>query len=261
MDTHDVSDVLFGIKERQLVYFENGGPPVETDYKVILNAETNECLYSGKIYSPILNADIMDSVSEYDSLQLARVRSYYGKRFEFTFIMPELEFNLGPEKTIFSMNIMNSYDGTTSLHVVGGLYVLVCTNGAKIGKMTYQFSRKHTSSIGRHELSGFIRDSVDYISSRSLAVMSKPWSNDVSLVKNQFKQLSAIFPARKDDHLHPGVMALDAEYGKMSQHYNGDREFALFMAATGMATRPKEFGLGISYTKSLDSIVGEVFFN
>ena len=260
-DTRDADSILFGIKERPLLYFENGGPPVETDYKVLLNEKTNEPLYLGKSYSPIHNRDIMSAVGDFKQLQLSRIRNYYGKRFEFTFIMPDTKFQLGPEETLFSLNIMNSYDGSSSLHVVGGLYVLVCSNGAKVGRLTYQFKRRHTSEIGRNELSGFVADSIEYISERTEKLSLKSWSDDKVIVREQFQQLIKVFPTRKDNALHSTIAALDSEYQKMETKYSDQKEFALFMAVTNMTTRPNQYGLSPTYTKQLDNLVGEVFFN
>jgi len=259
-DTPDVSTVLFGIKERPLVYFENGGPAVETEYKVLLNEKTNGVLYTGKIYSPVHNSVIVDALSDFKELKLAKVRNYYGKRFEFTYTMPDTMFQLGPEETMLSLNIMNSYDGTSSLHVVGGLYVLVCSNRAKVGRLTYQFKRKHTSVIGRNEIAGFIQDSILYVKDKIQNVADKDWSNDEFLIKKQFLELTKVFPPRKDNQLHPCVATINAEYIQLAAKYYDQREFALFMAATNITTRPQQYGLGSTYTKALDNAVSDVFF-
>ncbi|MFH1052135.1 MAG: DUF932 domain-containing protein, partial [bacterium] len=261
LDVANVDDVLFGIKERPLVYYENGGGAIETDYKVLLNERNNKVLYMGKIYSPIHNQDIIEAVGMREELKLVNVRNYYGKRFEFTYTIPHTKFQLGPEETMFSLNIVNSYDGTSSLHVIGGLYVLICSNGAQIGRMTYQFKRKHTVAIGRNEIAGFVQDSLEYLHTRTDNVSQKQWSDDKSLVKDKFNALAKVFPERKDQQLHPSVMSLNAEYMKMERKYTYLKEFALFMAATNMTTRPEQYGLCPSYTKALDNIIGNVFFN
>lgn len=260
VDSINAESVLFGIKERPLLYYENGGPAIQTEYKVLLNEKNNQPLYIGKSYSPIHNRDIVSAVGDFRNLQLAKIRNYYGKRFEFSFIMPDTRFQLGPEETMFSLNIMNSYDGSSSLHVVGGLYVLVCSNGAKVGRLTYQFKRKHTSEIGRNELCGFIADSIEYITERTDRLALKSWSDDRVIVREQFRELIKVFPARKDNQIHSAISALDAEYQKMEARYSEQKEFALFMAVTNMTTRPNQYGLSPTYTKQLDNLIGQVFF-
>jgi len=73
LDSKDIDNVLFNLKERPLVYYENGGGAIETDYKVLLNEENNKVLYMGKIYTPIHNREIIEAVNLHDGIELARV--------------------------------------------------------------------------------------------------------------------------------------------------------------------------------------------
>ncbi|MBM2813792.1 MAG: hypothetical protein HW421_554 [Ignavibacteria bacterium] len=142
-----------------------------------------------------------------------------------------------------------------------GLFVLVCSNGAKVGRLTYEFKRKHTAAIGTNELKGFIQDSIHYVEDRVDHIESKVWSSSQQTVIKQFEEITTLFPKRKDSSVHPAVIALNSEFGKMEKVYSDMPEFALFMAVTNMSSRPNEYGLSSNYARLLDGQVSKLFFN
>jgi len=255
-DYTSVADVLFPVIEKPLsVQTDEGFMPIGKN--AYFNEKNNDLLYIGNNYKPIENNLIVEASKNFENkLQFVGVRKFK-QRYDFRYRIIGSEFRLGPEQTDKVINITNSFDGSVSLQIEAGLYVLVCSNGARVfdSKMTYK--RKHTTEITADEIAGFIMKGIDRIENMEI---DRDWSNDIDVVKSKFQELSSVFPMRKNNTLHPAVISLNGEFERNLKIYSEVKEFALFMAATNMTSRPGSYGLASSYVRPIEAI-SKLFLN
>jgi len=60
------------------------------------------------------------------------------------------------------INIMNSYNGTVGLNILGGAFRLICLNGMVVGIVASKYKNKHIkSNISLNDISNVIEETVD----------------------------------------------------------------------------------------------------
>tara|TARA_S200002703_G_scaffold159482_1_gene173111 strand:- start:1541 stop:2344 length:804 start_codon:yes stop_codon:yes gene_type:complete len=257
--SNPVETTLFPVRKFPMeVVTESGN--IKTDYNAILNGNTNEVLYTGKAYEPIENEFIINALDNIKNLKIEKVYNYNNKAFSYELVSTK-EIMWGPEKAKFMIRVKNSYDGSTSLSVTGGVYVLVCSNGATSPKFVENFAKKHTKQIGQDEMRGFFTDSIKSLASKSDLFGDKQWSNDTDFVKEKFQEIIKIFPKPKNEDYHNNAILLNSEYISRLEQYPNAREFALWMACTDLTSHYQRYGLTLNYQKKLDQQVSEIFMD
>lgn len=150
----DIQSNLIGANERKLV--EVDGTNI-TGFKAIID-DTNHKMVSivSDKYKTFLNTTLVqmiDEMANYLDMQvmLKEASIFGGSRTKYVFSFEDYKMNVGGEAMIPRITILNSYGGENRLKVIGGAYVLVCSNGMMMNKVIDDFSKVHSGGINAIE--------------------------------------------------------------------------------------------------------------
>jgi hypothetical protein len=139
------------------------------DYKFIVNAKTCEVISCmTKDYRLVSNQEVMDKslphIEEKGGV-LTECKTFgNGARTSWTFQFKEHPVTIQNEILYPQLNIRNSYDGTSVVAILGGVFRLICSNGAIIGKIFKSHSERHTmwnSHLSNGHISNMITNTID----------------------------------------------------------------------------------------------------
>jgi len=119
------------------------------DYKFIVRCDTSEVLSCmSSEYRLVTNEEVMKHVMpimKTHKAKLTEARSFSnGRRSNWTFTFPDKVEIAEGDFVNPTVNIGNSYDGTTAVNVIAGAYRLICANGMKIGKIFGKINNRHS---------------------------------------------------------------------------------------------------------------------
>ena len=254
---NDLDAICFPVVQRDMWYTKDG-EPIKTDYKALVNPDTNQLLYIGNNYTPIYNEMIKTTVKSMEGFQISDIRSYDNKTFEINLINPDVVFPVGKQDANLRIKIVNSYDGSRAFQIQAGAFIQICSNGATIGEKI-DFKRKHIGSSGDIYDKLFELNTDKIFNQVRNRLEQKNWNrNSDEEVKDIFKQLTKHMPDGLDGTPNKAKLLLQDKFDYESAQY--EPEFALYMAATNMATFGHKYGLAWSYQKDLDNIINFAFF-
>lgn len=250
--------VLQEVKEVELKY-NLGNEESDSGYKGILDVSRSSMLYIGTNYQLIHNRSILEAIEknkdEIKGLELDRIRVINRRQFEFRLLNKGLVFSCGTEDSCIGLTIINSYDGSTSFKVTGSLYIYTCGNGAKLSISETSVTRKHVGV--ELDIINSIIGSMKNLEKLQHKVETKIWHNDLPRLKEQFKEIKKIFPA-KENKPHQSLNIIDQQFRHNSVKM--DKEFALFMALTNITSYPDKYDIGTSYVRAIENKIDNVFF-
>jgi len=143
------------------------------DYKFIVNSETSKIISCmTKDYKLVSNQEVIDKALphiEKKGGELTECKIFGdGARTSWTFQFKEYPMDVHGDKMYPQINIRNSYDGTTTVGILGGVYRLVCSNGAIIGRIMKSHSERHSiwnTKISNGYIGNMVKDTIDNMES------------------------------------------------------------------------------------------------
>ena len=152
-------DLLFPVELVPVgAIFDDGNFAKSNNYQAVVRTDTNEVLgIHGKGYNLLSNAEAFDAFDEAlheSQLDLSgmtvknEIANYGAKSFR-TYTFPAHTVQVGriDDETQLKLQIINSYDGSTSFSSRVGGFRLLCSNGMVIGKTFMHASIRHTKSL------------------------------------------------------------------------------------------------------------------
>ncbi len=164
MATHNamLDDTMFKVHE---VPIQIEGVKNSDEYKLIVRDDTSEALSCmTRDYRLVSNEEVLEKslprIEERGGV-LTECKTFgNGARTNWTFQFKNNPVTLYDDELYPQINIRNSYDGSLSVSVLGGVFRLICSNGAIIGKIFEHHSEKH-SIWNKKILNGHISDMVE----------------------------------------------------------------------------------------------------
>ena len=140
------SDTTFGVTE---VPLQVEGTVNSDDYKFIVRNDTSEVMSCmTKDYKLVTNQEVLDKslphIEKHGGVLTEQKVFGGGARTAWTFQFKTNPTTINGEKLYPQLNIRNSYDGSSTVSVLGGVYRVICLNGAIIGKIFKSHSEKHS---------------------------------------------------------------------------------------------------------------------
>lgn len=124
-----------------------------TGYQMIINDEKDKVLsVASKQYSIIKNKQIFQMMEDVAIQMGTRIivkeaSMFAYKRFKYVFTFEAIQRTVSNELIMPQITIINAYEPGYRLKVIGGMQVLVCTNGLMMNKVVDMFSKVHTGEI------------------------------------------------------------------------------------------------------------------
>ncbi|MTW22627.1 DUF932 domain-containing protein [Allochromatium palmeri] len=152
-------DLLFPVELVPVgAIFDDGNYTRSNNYQAVVRTDTNEVLgIHGKGYNLLSNAEAFDAFDEAlheSQLDLSgmtvknEIANYGAKSFRtYTFPAHTVQVGRSDDETQLKLQIINSYDGSTSFSSRVGGFRLLCSNGMVIGKTFMHASIRHTKSL------------------------------------------------------------------------------------------------------------------
>jgi len=217
---------------------------------------TADTIVSGE-YNLIPNKDIIERLEVFfnKGYGVERTTNYDDKEFSIHMIKDELISIGNFTEAKPQIKIVNSYDGTSSLRLEFGVYILVCGNGAYRG-VKASISKKH---IGNWSFSEWL-ESAEF-EAKYMANLEKfgykTWENTGEAIMDMFKDLTKGIPATSKGGATV-LQLINDKYEKELLRF-GNEEFALFMAVTDIATHGQDYGVAPSYQLALEDKIPATF--
>lgn len=238
---------------------EDNDEYLPTNRKALIDVVKKETLYIGSNYNPVSNRDIMLEINNLrdQNWYLDEVRCYGRRYFDFRLQHVTDEMTINNMSAKKCMRIVNSYDGSASFSVQASVKILICGNGATLGK-TIGLNIKH---IGNNQL--YIVDKIRMFEEKMRKAWdkatNKAWFNyDEAETMKRFRDLTSFLPEQKSTQPHLLARELNKEFETEYHNYHNS-EFALFMAATTLATHGYNRGIAATYQRQLDTKIPQVF--
>lgn len=119
------------------------------DYKFIVRNDTSEVVSCmTKDYKLVTNQEVVDKALpriEEKGGELTEMRTFgNGARTYWTFQFKNSPVKIRGDVLFPQISIKNSYDGTSQVAVLGGVWREICANGAIIGKIFEKHSERHS---------------------------------------------------------------------------------------------------------------------
>lgn len=169
----DVKETIFNVEKRPVPFigikkdiFKNPvvkGESWEADFNkttnksMIVNSDKESFIsIVSNEYTVVPNIKILNAINEMQSpynqkeylgLELIEVSIFNDSRTKYVFLAKNLERTIFNEKIVPRLTIINSYSGDSSVKIIGGVNVLVCTNGLMFPKTITQYNRLHKGEI------------------------------------------------------------------------------------------------------------------
>jgi len=120
---------------------------IDTGFKMLIRDDTNEVIsiVTNK-YKLIKNYELLKTIDRHITKcngVLTDATIFGNARTSYTITFGSMEYTVGNEKIMPRVIIYNSYDRTDSIKIVGGIFVLVCSNGMTVGTITESVSYTH----------------------------------------------------------------------------------------------------------------------
>tara|TARA_R100000808_G_scaffold9836_3_gene26643 strand:- start:21403 stop:22191 length:789 start_codon:yes stop_codon:yes gene_type:complete len=160
------SDSTFAVTETPVLI---EGTVNSDDYKMIIRNDTCEVLSCmSKDYKLVTNEEVLDKslphIKEKGG-ELTEQRVFgNGARTSWTFQFKRHPVTIGGEKLYPQLNIKNSYDGSSTVSVLGGVFRLLCSNGAIIGQIFDQHSERHSvynTTLNNGHIGKMVENTID----------------------------------------------------------------------------------------------------
>ena len=166
-----MEETLFPVKEVPATFMKAEGKKrtlmTETGYKFIVREDTGDVLSCmTDEYKVVDNRTVVDKVQKVlkgNGVELAEARTFSGgQRAIWKWNFPNTEVKVDKGDLINPQLIVaNSYDGTTSVNVMGGAFRLVCLNGLTIGNVLTKKKAVHkNNNTGIVDIDKTITDTV-----------------------------------------------------------------------------------------------------
>jgi len=154
------------------------------DYKLIVRNDTSEVISCmTKDYRLVSNQEVIDKSLPHIEKRggvLTECKTFgNGARASWTFQFKEHPVTVQDDILYPQLNIRNSYDGSSVVAILGGVYRLICENGAIIGKIFESHSEKHTvwnSHLSNGHIGNMIENTIDS--------MDKVFTNEFPILFN-----------------------------------------------------------------------------
>lgn len=264
IDHDDFATACFPVSCVPLTY-SIGGTTYESGNAVVVATDNMEKLATvTDSYALVKNEDILLALDKmYDNgFESVKVRNVNRKQFQFDLINRNLGITINGFDAHLRLSIVNSYDTTRSLRLQFGAFIQVCSNGLHRTIKDFDMTFKHIKGTMPNDITKWMLDTFVLAApliKDSLEAYAFPTDDTY---KSQFARIASIFPkpTKKDgDTVHPIVRTFERQAAiEFDKYKNGS--FAVFMAATDMATRPDKYGIPASYVWNFESIIDNVFF-
>ena len=263
LDYDDISTACFPVALHPLYYKAGGNEYPADSTACVVRSDTNKIVSTvSTSYSLVKNEDIAIALDEIykEGWKFRNCRNVNNKVFSFDLISENIATQVNGFTADMRISIVNSYDRSTKFSLDFGAYIQVCSNGMKRAVKGINTEFKHQVGVTPSDIADFILETIVLgvpLVRRSIE-SAKFNSEDYN---EQFKKLAELFPkpvGRNSDITHPVVERLATESRiEFEKYQNGS--FAVFMAATNMATRPDKFGIPASYIMQFESLIDNVF--
>jgi len=176
---------------------------IETGFKMLIRNDTNEVIsVVTNRYKLVRNYELLKVIDNHITEQKATLTSaliFGNARTSYVITFDELTQEINGENVSPRIMIQNSYDRTDSVKIIGGLFILVCTNGAIIGNVTNNVSYTHI--IGR-EISA-IEEKIDNVISDVLEFSTNtfPRLTDRKVLPDDIINFMGLFPQIGKDNI------------------------------------------------------------
>ena len=182
IDNKIINSTMFKVTE---VPIEIDGVVNADDYKFIVREDTSEVVscVTNK-YKLVTNEEIINKsmpiLEQYDA-KLQECKTFAnGARTQWTFNLPSNELTVVDNDIVNPQIIIkNSYDGSTQVSILGGIFRLVCSNGTVIGDIYGKHNSRHT--IWNPSISnGWISNRLK----KTCSAIDKHLTGDLSLLRD-----------------------------------------------------------------------------
>lgn len=255
-----LNQTFFPVAQKPLFYYDAANIAQQSGQKALMALDTHEILYIGSEYSPVLNKDVYETLTELEQYgwQADNVRTLNRRVFTFSYINPNITLNICGQPCLARIVVTNSYDGSHALKVHVGAYIKVCSNGLVIGKGV-EYKKKHISGIGDFKE---VLQNIGHKGFKETVekAESKEWEyEDVTKLQNIWKQLTKPYPNATNGKPNKMIYALNQRFAE-EQRLGYKGEFAMLMAATHLVTHEAHLYSG-NYMLQLEKDIPKVFFN
>ena len=144
-----VEDTFFEVHEYPIGFKDPLGQEVQgnsTGFKAIARTNPNQVLdIVSSNYKVVTNEEVFMSIKQHTDrigAKLVNVDMFANKRASYTFQLPD-SVDVSGQEVLPRIMVKNSYDRSTSVDILAGAFVLVCSNGMVIGKTTTMKKYKH----------------------------------------------------------------------------------------------------------------------
>lgn len=208
-----INETLFPVKEIP-AYYEimtknkgNGSScrEMETPYKFIVREDNNKVLSCmTNDYKLVSNKEIIDVAAPILKKHKAELKEAVtfadGQKTIWKWIIPDVKIKVG-EGDLLNPEIIikNSYDGSLQVHILGGAFRLVCSNGLIIGvKMGSENFKHNKNNINLDNLDKKIYNTIEntHKMSHKFKLLS-----DTKLKENHTLKLIELFPTQMSEYL------------------------------------------------------------
>jgi hypothetical protein len=157
-----------------------------------------------------------------------------GKRFRQRFVLSKATFDVSPGDTVaLTLDVQNSYDGSTRFGIAFNLQRLVCSNGMVVDQMLGGFRFKHNMGHGS-EFDLEVKQAVSRLSALSHNIHQiAPQFQEMTKRRLSLKGIQQTF---RDLSLPKGVLA------DVVMELEGQRVLDVYNAYTHVLTRSQTFG-------------------
>lgn len=258
--TIDLNQAFFPVAQKPLFFYDANNLAQASGQKALMALDTQEILYVGPEYTPVLNQDVYEALTELEQYgwQASKIRTLNRRVFTFSYVNPNITLNIGGQPCVARLVVTNSYDGSHALKILIGAYIKVCFNGLVIGKGV-EYKKKHISGIGDFKE---VLNTIGHKGFKDTVAKaeSKQWEyEDVTKLQNIWKSLVKSYPNASNGQPNKLVYALNQRFAVEQQAgYKG--EFAMLMAATHLVTHEAHLYSG-TYMMQLEKDIPKVFFN
>ena len=218
-----LNNLMFPVKEVSAVYPLSGTYKTdetrdkkqsfigETGYKFIIREDTNQILSCmTNEYKLIKNEEIIEKampIIENRGGILVEENSFgEGSRASWQWKFPEVEVDVGDGDLMNpTINIGNSYDGSSEANAIAGAFRLICSNGLVIGVTFGKGSTRHsiwTKKNNFEEIISGVINSVENIFKTDFRDLI-----DTELNKNDIVKLIKLFPESHTESLFQYIIA------------------------------------------------------
>lgn len=255
-----IEKVVFPVEMKPLHFIDDMGDQIETAHKALVDTRNEDILYVGTGYSPIKNETILEAlIPILDSgFKFQDIRVTNRRRFEFNLVHREKTFTIHNEEAYLRLKITNSYDGSSALQAIFGAYIQICSNGATAGKASIlKMVHKGSASTDiSHALASFTEGQTRVME----LFQRKEWTvQEPEQLSRMLDTLTKDIPDLANRLPHPTKALINSKFIEEHEVYPQNPEFALFMAATDIATHGHKIGVPYTYQQSVDAKIATVF--